>query len=101
MSNHLKVKDIWVSTSGKGETQTEAIEAAFKEMRKNLGTQITEPVVAIRTNDVKLTNVVKEERQEAFLFFFMKRTRETWHVDAEINLEIDYIDFEGSTRNHV
>ncbi|WP_028273445.1 DUF4312 family protein [Atopococcus tabaci] len=98
MSSHLKTDIQWVEVSGKGETKHQAIEQAFKEMRKKVGAEFSKPVVAIRTDDVVLTQVVKEEREEAFLFFFMKRIRETWNIQAKIKLSIDYVDFDGSEK---
>lgn len=97
MGSNLKTDSIWVEVTGKGDTKDRAVEDAFKEMRREVGKRITHPVVALRTMDVVLLDVQKEEREEAYLFVFMKRTVENWKIKAKIQLEIDYVDFERGT----
>lgn len=92
MSSNLKTEIKWVEVSGKGETQHQAIENAFKEMRKRVGAEFTKPVVSIHTEDVVVLEAEKEEKEEAFLFFFMKRMREYWSMKVKIKLKIDYVE---------
>lgn len=99
MSSNLKTEYKWIEVSGKGEMKDKAIEEAFKKMRKQVGKDFTEPIVAIRTADVLLTEVKKNEKEEAFLIFFMKRKRITWNITVKIKIEIDYVDFERSYKN--
>lgn len=92
--NILYSESKWIEVSGKGGTFKDAIENAFKEMRKSLSVHFDEPIVSMRTEDVVLMDSSKEERNEAFLFFFMKRKKKTWHIRVNINITIDCIKFE-------
>ncbi|WP_440896586.1 DUF4312 family protein [Amphibacillus sp. Q70] len=95
MTSILQSKMEWVEVTGNGETTHQAIEQAFKEMRKKIASQFKQPIVSMRTEDVVLIDTTKEERKEAFLFFFMKRKRVSWNIRVKIKLKIDYVLIEG------
>lgn len=99
MNSNLITETKWIEVSGKGETQDKAIEDAFKEMRKKVGTDFKKPIIAIRTSDVILAEVKKYEKEEAFFIFFMKRKRITWDIAVKIKIEIDFVDLKRSDGN--
>lgn len=95
MSNSiLRSTTRWVESSGEGENIKHAMESAFKEMRKTIGTTFDKPIISMRTEDVVLINSSKEDRTEAFFFFFSKRQKVIWNIQVKIKLAIDYIEFE-------
>lgn len=84
-----------IQVKGSGETEDQAVEATFKEMRKVVTKDFQNPIVSIRTVDYIVNNLNKIEKDEAYLFVFMKRTRTTYEVDVTIKVEIDFVDLEG------
>lgn len=84
-----------IQVKGSGETEDQAVEATFKEMRKVVTKDFQHPIVSIRTVDYIVNNLNKIEKDEAYLFVFMKRTRTTYEVDVTIKVEIDFVDLEG------
>lgn len=83
----------WIEVSQKGDTIDQAMENAFKEMRREVGKTFNKPIVSVRTEDVVLIDYFKEQKTEAFLFFFSKRKKVSWNIKLKIKLVIDYIEF--------
>lgn len=91
----LRTKKMDIHVKGSGETQDQAVEATFKEMRKIVTKDFHHPIVSIRTVDYVVNNLSKMEKDEAYLFVFMKRTRTTYDINVTIKVEIDFVDLEG------
>jgi uncharacterized protein (TIGR03578 family) len=94
-SSHFKTETFAYNVSGSGETEAEAVEETFKNMRQEIGANFKKPVIAIRTVDYTVNTIQKEEKEEAYLYVFMKRTRIKFSLDVTITVEIDFVELEG------
>lgn len=93
--SYLQQKIIEIKCKGSGETQHQAVEASFKAMRDKLTKEFQWPIVSLQTVDYLVNQQKTTERDEAFLYFFMKRKRVNIELDVTIKVQIDYVNIEG------
>ena len=93
--SYLQQQIINIQCKGSGETQHQAVEASFKAMREQLTKEFQWPIVSLQTVDYIIDEMKSVEREEAFLFFFMKRTRVNIELDVTIKVQVDFINIEG------
>lgn len=97
--SYLQHETLNINVKGKGDTQHQAVEATFKELRKTLGVEFQWPIVSMRTVDYIVNNIQKTEKNEAYLYVFMKRTRISYEIDVTIKVEVDYVNIEGGIKD--
>jgi len=96
MSNSsLKTEILSFDVKGSGDTQSEAVEETFKNLRETIGEQFQKPVISIRTVDYIINDVEKSEKEEAYLYIFMKRKRIHYDFNVTIKVEIDFVEIKG------
>lgn len=99
--SYLQQQIIEIKCKGSGETQHQAVEASFKAMREQLTKEFHWPIVSLSTVDYIIDELKTVERTEAFLFFFMKRTRVKIELDVTIKVQVDYVNIEGGKSDDV
>lgn len=87
--------ELSLDLKGKGDTQQKAVEDTFKNMRQELGATFEHPIISLRTVDYIVNKVDKTEKEEAYLFIFMKRKVVLWEIDVTIKVEVEYVNIEG------
>lgn len=93
--SHMRKTQLHIKVKGSGETQHQAVEATFKEMRQQVSKDFEWPIVALQTVNYIVNDMKKTEKSEAFLFVFMKRQRVQYELDVTIVVDIDYVQIEG------
>lgn len=92
MENSLKEKIEVITISGKGLTKKEAVEKAFASLQKEVFKKVKEPIIHMVPNKVIYRNVEETEKDEAFLYVFMKRVTTTFNVTIDVEVTIKYIE---------
>lgn len=80
---------------GSGDTQQKAVEDTFKKMRQQIGAEFEWPIISLRTTDYIVNHIKKNEKEEAYLYIFMKRQKTSWEIDVTIEVEVEYVNLEG------
>lgn len=93
--SHMRKKQLHINVKGSGETEHQAVEATFKEMRQQVSKEFDRPIISLQTVDYIVNDLKKTEKSEAFLFVFMKRQRVQYELDVTIVVDIDYVQIEG------
>lgn len=93
--SYLSQQILEIDCRGNGETQHQAVEESFKDMREKLTKQFQWPIISLQTIDYIVKDIQKTEREEAFLYLFMKRTRIYFEIEVTIKVQIDYVNIEG------
>lgn len=77
---------------GTGDTKKEVIENGFKKLQSDVFKRIDHPIIHMIPKAVYLKEEHTEEKEEAFLYFFMKRKKKTYEITMDIEVVIKYID---------
>lgn len=93
--SNFKTSIFSYNVKGTGETEAKAVEETFKNIRQEIGANFDKPVISIRTIDYTINDIIREEKQETYLYIFMKRTRTEYSIDVTIKVEIDFVDIKG------
>lgn len=93
--SQMQTTQLSFNVKASGETHEQAVEKTFKEMRQQLTKQFQYPIIALQTKDYIVNDFKKTEKEEAYLFVFMKRQRVQYDLDVTIVVDIDYVQIEG------
>lgn len=92
MNSCLKEKILSIRCEGSDEEEVLAIEKAFSDMRSKIRKIINKPIITIKTEDVYLVEKDEIIKNEAFLYFFLKRKRIIVKYILEIKLKVNYLE---------
>lgn len=92
MDNCLKELIEVITITGKGTTKKEAVEKAFSNLQKEVFKKVPDPIIHMVPNKVIFRDVRETEKDEAFLYVFMKRTTTTFEVTIDVEVTIKYIE---------
>lgn len=77
---------------GKGKTKKEAVESIFSKLRTQVYKTIDFPIVQMVPNEVHILDVKVVDTTEAFMFVFMKRTKQSYQIKMSVDVVIKYIE---------
>jgi len=105
--NNYVVKTVRVS--GEGETRQRAFASALNNIRKEIIKDESQVTLQIVPKEVRVLNAERVSYQEKFLYFFFKRTRVTYKltldIDVELNsvnlMNLDFINEEIPSPDHI
>lgn len=87
----LETKNLTITCKGTGESDTQAMESAFQDMRSQIATVIKWPILKINAEDVHLLHLEEEQWKEAFLYFFAKRNRRKITVTLQVDVAVQIL----------
>lgn len=77
---------------GKGKSKKVAVESAFSKLRDQVYKTMDYPILHMIPNEVQILEVDVVDTTEAFMFFFMKRIRQSFKVKLNVEVVIKYIE---------
>jgi len=77
---------------GNGKTKKEAVNAAFTKLKDKISTSTDYPIIHMFPNEVHILELNEVDTTEAYMFFFMKRTKKSFQVKLEVEVVIKYIE---------
>ncbi|GAQ25296.1 hypothetical protein TSYNTROOL_09290 [Tepidanaerobacter syntrophicus] len=91
--NQLKeiVKEF--NISGRGKSETLAIQNAFTNLRKEVYASIDGCIVFMEPEAFRIDKMTIKEREEKFLWVFMPKIKREYLVKSTIQVRIRYIDY--------
>ncbi|BDH47387.1 hypothetical protein TUM12370_34310 [Salmonella enterica subsp. enterica serovar Choleraesuis] len=90
-----------VRVSGKGDTKAKAFADALSHVQGEVLKTSQHILLRIEPQDVKVVTAEVATRKEAFLFFFLKRSRHTYRITLDVTVNIAAINIENVTFNDV
>lgn len=81
-----------VSVQGKGATKAAAFSDALSHVQSEVMKGNAHILLRIEPQDVEVVQALVAERKEAFLFFFLRRTRSTFSVTLNVTVNVTSID---------
>ena len=92
--NILKTTLLECQVEGSGEKQTEALEAAFQQLRVDVAKQIKGSIISMNAIEVQLLKKDVNKKKEKFLYLFFPREIKTLVLKLNIKVEVRYINLE-------
>lgn len=83
-----------ISVQGKGTTKAAAFSDALSHVQSAVMKGNAHILLRIEPQEVEVVQALVAERKEAFLFFFLRRTRSTFSVTLNVTVNVTAIDVE-------
>lgn len=83
-----------VRVSGKGESKTRAFADALNQVQAAVMKSSPHILLRIEPQDVQVVAAREAARNEAFLFFFLRRQRRTFSVELDVTVNVTAINLD-------